>query len=85
MAMEAEVVVAPGLFYVYYGSSPLEASEVIVYGLNWHVLDFLGENLPFGQIWMVVGSMDLHVDIQGPSPLSGIWLWPRQSPTDLPV
>ena len=34
MAMGAEVVVAPGLFHVYCSSSPSEAGEAIVDGLN---------------------------------------------------
>ena len=51
MAMGAEVVGAPGLFYVYCGSGPLEASEVIVYGLNWYLWGCpFGENLPVSQI-----------------------------------
>ena len=33
--MGAEVVGAPGLLYVYYSAGPSEASEAIVYGLNW--------------------------------------------------
>ena len=50
-AMEAEVVVAPGLFYVYYHSSPSEAGKAIVYGLNWHLLEYpFGKNLPCSQI-----------------------------------
>ena len=79
-----EVVEAPGLFYIYYGSGPSEASETIVYGLNCHLWECpSGENLPISQIWMVVGLTDSCMDASGPSPLSGIWLWPRQSPTDL--
>ena len=74
--MEAELVVAPGLFYIYYSSGPSEAGEVIVYVLNWHFQNCpFGGNLLFGQISMVVGSTDSYVDAQGPSPLSGIWLW----------
>ena len=34
IAMGVKVVGVPGLFYVYYGSGPLEASELIVCGLN---------------------------------------------------
>ena len=37
MAMGAEVVVAPGLFYVDCSSGLLEASEVIANGLNWYL------------------------------------------------
>ena len=51
MAMGAEVVGAPGLFYMYYSASPLEAGEVIVYGLNCHLQGCpFGENLPVSQI-----------------------------------
>ena len=49
--MGAEVVGAPGLFYVYYGARPLEAGEVIVYGLNLQLQRCpFGENLPISQI-----------------------------------
>ena len=49
--MGAEVVVAPGLFYVHCSSSPLEADEAIVDGLNWHLQGCpFWENLPVGQI-----------------------------------
>ena len=34
MAMGVEVVGVPGLLYIYYGSSPLEAGKLIVCGLN---------------------------------------------------
>ena len=44
MVMEAEVVVAPSLFYVDCGSSPLEAGGVIADGLNWHLW-----GCPFGK------------------------------------
>ena len=67
MARGAEVVVTPGLFYIDCGSGPLGAGRVIADGLNWHPqgCPFL-ENLPDGQIWMVVGSIDSHVDALGP-------------------
>ena len=49
--MGAEVVGAPGLFHVYYGAGPLEASEAIVYGLNWQLQGCpFRENLPISQI-----------------------------------
>ena len=49
--MGAEVVAAPGLFYIYYGAGPLEAGEAIVYGLNWQLWGCpSGENLPISQI-----------------------------------
>ena len=49
--MGAEVVVAPGLFYVDCSSSPLEAGKVIVDGLNWHLwVCAFRKNLPAGQI-----------------------------------
>ena len=83
--MGAEVVVAPGLFYIDCSSGPLEDSEVIADGLHWHLQGHpFGENLPVSQIWMVKGSMDSHMDSLDALPLSGIQLWPRQSPTDLP-
>ena len=67
MAMGAEVVGAPGLLYVYYGSSPLKDGVVIVYGLNWHLWECpFGVNHTVGQIWTVVGSMDSNVDTQAP-------------------
>ena len=51
MVMGAEVIGAPGLFYIYYVASPLEAVEAIVYGLNWQLLGYpFRENLPIGQI-----------------------------------
>ena len=78
--MGAEVVGVPGLFYIYCGSSSLEAglwSELASLGVSF------GENLPVSQIWTVVGSTDSCVDVQGPLPSSVIWLWPRLSPTDL--
>ena len=51
MTMGVHVVGAPGLFYIYYGSGPLKASEVIVYGLNWHLWECpSGVNLPISQI-----------------------------------
>ena len=85
MGMGFEEMVAPGLFYVNFGSSPLGGGRVIADGLNWHLwgCPFVG-NLSDGQIWMVVGSLDSHVDALGLLPLSGIWLWPGQFPTDLP-
>ena len=49
--MGAEVVGAPDLFCIYYDASPLEASEVIVYGLTWQLWGFpFRENLPISQI-----------------------------------
>ena len=67
MAMGAEVEVAPGLFYVYCGSGPLEANEVAVDDLNWHLQGCpFRENLPVGQIWMVVGLTDSCMDTLGP-------------------
>ena len=44
MAMGAEVVVAPGLFYIDCGSGLLEAGDMIVDGLNWHP-----QGCPFGE------------------------------------
>ena len=76
MARGAEMVVAPGLFYVDCGSGLLEAGEVIVDGLNWHLWGCpFGEDLPDNQIWTVVGLMDSHMDALALSPLSGILLW----------
>ena len=81
--MAAEVVGPPGLFYIYYGSSPSDAGEVIVYYLNWQLQECsFGENLPISQIGTVVGSMDSRMDAWGPSTLSSIWLQPGQSPAD---
>ena len=83
--MGAEVVVAPGLFYINCSSGPLEAGKAIVDGLNWHLWGCpFGENLPVSQIGMVVGLMDSHVDALGLLPLSGIWLRSRLSPANLP-
>ena len=49
--MGVEMVEVPGLFYIYYGSGPSTAGEVIVCGLNWHLLECLfGVYLPVGQI-----------------------------------
>ena len=49
--MGAEVVGASDLFYVYYSASPSEASEVIVYVMNWQLWGCpSGENLPVSQI-----------------------------------
>ena len=39
MAMMAEVVGVPGLFYVYYSSGPSKVGETIVYGLIWHLCE----------------------------------------------
>ena len=51
MAMGVEVVGVLGLFYIYYGSGSLEAIEVIVCGLNWHLWKCpFRVNLPIGQI-----------------------------------
>ena len=45
--MGAEVVVAPGLFYIDCGSGTLDASEATADGLKWHLLGYpFGENLP---------------------------------------
>ena len=50
MVMGAEVVVAPGLFYVNCGSGLSEANKAIADGLNWHLWRCpFGENLPDGQ------------------------------------
>ena len=51
MAMGAEVVGAPGVFYIYYGAGPSEAGKAIVYGLNCQLWGCpFGENLPISQI-----------------------------------
>ena len=51
MAMGAEVVVAPGLFYINCSSSLSEAGEAIADGLNWHLWWCpFRENLPDSQI-----------------------------------
>ena len=50
--MGPEVMVAPGLFYVDCSSGPSEAGEVIVDGLNWHLL---GVSL-LGRISLLVKS-----------------------------
>ena len=85
MGMEIEEMVAPGLIYVNCGSNPLGDGRLIADGLNWHLwgCPFRG-NLPDGQIWMVVGLTDSHMDALGLSSLSSIILWPRQSPADPP-
>ena len=44
LAMGAEVVVAPGLFYIDCSSGLLEGSEAIDDGLNWHL-----QGCPFGE------------------------------------
>ena len=45
--MGAEVMVAPGVFYVNCSSGPLEAGEAIADGLKWYLLGYsFGENLP---------------------------------------
>ena len=77
MVMGAEVVGAPGLFYIHYGAGLWKAGKVIVYGLNCQLLGCsFGESLPMSQIGMVVGSMGSHADALGPLPLSSIQLWP---------
>ena len=49
--MGAEVVVAPGLFYVSCSSGLLETSEAMADGLNWHLWGCpFGDNLPDSQI-----------------------------------
>ena len=85
METGVEEMVAPGLFYVDCSSGPLGDSGVIADGPNWHLWGCtFGGNLPDGQIWMVMGSTDSHMDTLGLLPLSSIWLQPRQSPTDPP-
>ena len=49
--MGAEVVVAPGLFYIDCSSGPSEAGGVIADGQNWHLWGCpIGENFPVSQI-----------------------------------
>ena len=49
--MGAEVMVAPGHFYIYCGSGPLGASGMIADGANWHLQGCpVRENLPDSQI-----------------------------------